>query len=85
MTPWFVVLVCSGRRLLADRHSLPFPWTLSPHRPWCPSASHHPVTSLFLPVLTFPLYFPFLPGWGGGAPATSSQCLFAFPGYSPFI
>ena len=29
MTPWCVVLVCSWRRLLADRHSLPFPCTLS--------------------------------------------------------
>ena len=37
------VLVCSWRRLLADRHSLPFPWTLTLHRRWCPSASHHPV------------------------------------------
>ena len=25
MTPWCVVLVCSWRRVLADRHSLPFP------------------------------------------------------------
>ena len=36
-------MVCCSRlhrrRLLADRHSLPFPWTL--HRLWCPSASHH--------------------------------------------
>ena len=47
------------RRLLADRHSLPFPWTLSLHRRWCPSASHHPLTFLFLHALTFPLPFPF--------------------------
>ena len=59
MTPWCVVLVCSWRCLLADRHSLPFPWTLSLHRRWCPSASHHPLTCLFLLALTFPLYFPF--------------------------
>ena len=59
MTPWCVVLVCSWRRLLADRHSLPFPWTLSLHKRWCPSASHHPLTFLFLLALTFPLYFPF--------------------------
>ena len=59
MTPWCIVLVCSWRRLLADRHSLPFPWTLSLHRQWCPSASHHPLTFLFLPALTFPLPFPF--------------------------
>ena len=59
MTLWCVVLVCSWRRLLADRHSLPFPWTLSLHRRWCPSASHHPLTFLFLRALTFPLPFPF--------------------------
>ena len=60
MTLWRVVLVCSWRRLLADRHSLPFPWTLSLHRRWRPSASHHPVTFLFLPALNFALYLPFL-------------------------
>ena len=59
MTPWCDDLVCSWRRLLADRHLLPFPWTLSLHRRWCPSASHHPVTFLFLPALTFPLPSPF--------------------------
>ena len=59
MTPWCVVLVCSSRRPLADHHSLPFPWTLSLHRRWCPSPSHHPLTFLFLPALTFPLPFPF--------------------------
>ena len=59
MTPWCDDLICSWRRLLADRHSLPFPWTLSLHRRWCPSASHHPLTFLFLPALTFPLPFPF--------------------------
>ena len=59
MTPWCDDLVCSWRRLLADRHSLPFPWTLSLHRRWCPSASHHPLSFLFLPALTFPLSFPF--------------------------
>ena len=60
MTPWCDDLACSWRRLLADRHSLPFPWTLSLHRRWCPSASHHPLTFLFLPALTFPLPSPFL-------------------------
>ena len=59
MTPWCDDLVCSWRRLLADRHSLPFPWTLSLHRRWCPSASHHPLTFLFLLALTLPLPFPF--------------------------
>ena len=60
MTPWCIVLVCSGRRLLADRHSLPFPRTLSLRRQRCPSASHRPVSFLFLLVLSFPLYFLFL-------------------------
>ena len=59
MTPWCDDHVCSWRRLLADRHSLPFPWTLSLHRRWCPSASHHPLTFLFLLALTFPLPSPF--------------------------
>ena len=59
MTPWCDDLVCSWRRLLADHHSLPFPWTLSLHRRWCPSASHHPLTFLFLLALTFPLPSPF--------------------------
>ena len=43
MTPWCDDLVCSRRRLLANRHTLPFPWTLFLHRRWCPSASHHPL------------------------------------------
>ena len=34
MTPWCDDPVCSWRRLLADRHSLPFPWTLSLHGRW---------------------------------------------------
>ena len=59
MTPWCDDLVCSGRRLLADRHSPPFPWTLSLQRRWCPPASHNPLTFLFLPALTFPLPSPF--------------------------
>ena len=59
MMPWCDDLICSWRRLLADRHLLPFPWTLSLHRRWCPSASHHHLTFLFLPALTFPLPFPF--------------------------
>ena len=37
MTPWCDDLVCSRRRLLANRHTLPFPWTLFLHRRWCPS------------------------------------------------
>ena len=53
-----IVLVCSWRRQLADRQLLPFPWTLSVHRRWCPSASHPPVSFLFLFALSFPLYFP---------------------------
>jgi len=31
MTPCCIVLVCSWRHLLANRHSRPFPWTLSLH------------------------------------------------------
>ena len=60
MSPWCIVLVCSRQRLLADHHSLPFPWTLSLYRRWYPSATHRPVS--FLPPLglSFPLYFPFL-------------------------
>ena len=59
MTAWSDDLVCSWQRLLADRHSPPFPWTLSLHRRWCPSASHHPLTFLFLLALTFPFPSPF--------------------------
>ena len=81
MSPRCIVLVCSGRRLLADRHSLPFPWTLSLRRRWCPSASHRPVSFLFLLDLSFPLCFPFLslvlslhrPGGGGVGGASESQ------------
>ena len=56
------VLVCSRRRLLADRHSLPFPRTLSLHRRWCPSASHPPPVpflSLPCPILPSPLFLSF--------------------------
>ena len=60
MTPRCIVLVCSRRRPLADRHPLPFPWTLSLRRRWCPSASHRPVSLLFPLALSFLLYFPFL-------------------------
>ena len=66
MTPWCDDLVCSWRRLLADRHLLPFPWTLSLHRRWCPSASHHPVPFLCHHASTVPLPCPFLSGGGGG-------------------
>ena len=59
MPPW-CVLVCSWRRQLADRHFLPFPWTLSLQTRRCPSASHHLVSFLSLLGLSFPLYFPFL-------------------------
>ena len=59
MTPW-CVLVCSRQRQLADRHLLPFPWTLSLCRRWYPSASHRSVSFLFLLALSFLLYSPFL-------------------------
>ena len=81
MSPWCVVLICSWRRLSADRHSLPFPWTLFLPRRWCPSASHHPVACLFLLALSFPLW-PGLGGRGrgcnwtilGGGGGSTQQC-----------
>ena len=85
MTPWCDDLVCSWRRLLADRHSLPFPWTLSLHRRWCPSASHHPLTFLFLLALTFPLPSPF-PSLGLSLcrPPCPSASPHSFPGGGGF-
>ena len=83
MTPWCDDLVCSWRRLLADCHSLPFPWTLSLHRRWCPSASHHPVTFLFLPALTVPLPCPFLSlGLSLRRPRCPSASHHSFPSHS---
>ena len=83
MTPWCDDLVCSWRRLLADHHSLPFPWTLSLHWRWCPSASHHPVTSLFLPALTAPLPRPFLSlGLSLHRPRCPSASHHSFPSFS---
>ena len=79
MTPWCDDLVCSWRRLLADCHSLPFPWTLSLHRRWCPSASRHPVTFLFLPALTIPLPCPFLSLRRPRCPSASHH---SFPSHS---
>ena len=69
MTPR-CVLVCSWRRKLADRHLLPFPWTLSFHRRWCPPASHHPASFLSLLAYLFlstSLSFP-LGGCAHGRP-----------------
>ena len=73
MSPWCIVLVCSRQRLLADHHSLPFPWTLSLYRRWYPSATHRPVS--FLPPLAYlslstSLFFP-LVGCANGAPGLS--------------
>ena len=83
MTPWCDDLVCSWRRQLADRHSLPFPWTLSLHRRRCPSASHHPVTFLFLPALTVPLPCPFLSlGLSLRRPRCPSASHHSFPSHS---
>ena len=53
---WCTVLVCSGRRPLADCHSLPFPWDPLP-----PSAA---VPIGLSPLLPFP--FPWSGGGGGG-------------------
>ena len=80
--PLCLVLVCSGRRLLADRHFLPFPWPLPLHRRWCPSAPHRPVAFLFLLALSFPLYVTFLSlghfvpteGVGGGGGGAWHNC-----------
>ena len=81
--PWCDDLVCSWRRLLADRHSLPFPWTLFLHRRWCPSASHHPVTFLFLPALTVPLPCLFLSlGLSLHRPRCPSASHHSFPSHS---
>ena len=83
MTPWCDDLVCSWRRLLADRHSLPFPWTLSLHRQWCPSASRHPVTFLFLRALTVPLPCPFPTlGLSFRRPRCPSASHHSFPSHS---
>ena len=61
---WHVALVyCSRLQLAAPLGGspfAPFPWTLSLHRRLRPSASHHPVPFLFLPVLFSLLYVPFL-------------------------
>ena len=60
---WHGALVCVGcswRHQLANRHLLPFPWTLSLCSRWCPSASHRPVTVLSLLGLSFPLHVLFL-------------------------
>ena len=86
MTQW-CVLVCSWRRQWADRHLLPFPWTLSLHihRRWCRTAFHHPpVSFLSLLGLSFPFHFPFLSlgtaqrgGGGAGAPGSIPQCRMA--------
>ena len=54
MTLWRV-LVCSGRRLSAERHSLPFPWALSLRRRRPPSAPQPLTPSLSpLPGLSSP-------------------------------
>ena len=63
MLPWCNVLVCSRRRLLAYRRSRPFPWTLSLQKRWCPLASHHPVSFLFLFCPIFPSLLPFPFPW----------------------
>ena len=61
---WHDAMVCWSRlQLAAPTGRSPFaalPLDPIPHRRWFPLASHHPVTFLFLPVLTFPLYIPFL-------------------------
>ena len=82
---WHVAKVCCAcahfttwQRLLANRHSLPFPCTHSLHWRWCPSASHplchcfafFPYPSLLL-LLSFPLSFPSI-GHGAHQPLTTT-------------
>ena len=67
--PPFIALAVPAQRPLAARHLLPFPWTLSLHRRWCPSASHRPVSFLSLlglPSPLFPFPFPWEDEGGGG-------------------
>ena len=60
-TGWMVgPHMCLWNDPVSDECIQDFPWTLSLHRRWCPSASHHPLTFLFLLALTFPLPSPFL-------------------------
>ena len=83
MSPW---ICCTRLQLAAPIGRSPFtalPRTLSLRRRWCPSASLHPVSFLFLLALSFPLHFPFLslgrlsqrsrPGGGGGGVANPTR------------
>ena len=81
------LVYCSRLQLAApDRHSLPFPWTLSLHRRWCPAASQPPCALPLprWPILPSPLPFPFpwpfppeaaVPRGGGEAGSTGRQRL----------
>ena len=55
MSLWRVVVICSWWCLLANRHLLPFPWSLFLDRQWCLSATHHHVSFPFLLALHFSL------------------------------
>ena len=76
------VLVFGWQRQLTDHHSLPFPWILSLHRRWCPSASHHHVSFLSLLaylLLSTSVSFP-LAGCANGATRLSPfQCSVSGP------
>ena len=80
---WCTVLVCSWRRLLANRHSLPFPWTLSLHwlttvYPSSPSLAYPALST----SLSFPLAFPTGGGGrgqGGGGGGTSGRADTSIP------
>ena len=80
MPPGCLVLVCSWWRPLADCSSLPFPWTLSLHWRWCPSASHPPCVLPLppCPIISSPLPFPFpwsvVPMEPPDVPCSSSLC-----------
>ena len=76
MSPSCVVLVCRGRRLLADRHSLPVPWdpfppsAAVPIGPSPPCALPLPPWPILPSLLPFPFPWPFpascSPGRGRG-------------------
>ena len=83
-TGWMVgPHMCLSNDPVFDQCIQDFPWTLSLHRRWCPSASHHPLTFLFLLALTFPLPSPFPPlGLSLCRPPCPSASPHSFPSLS---
>ena len=64
-------------RIMFGGHLLPFPWTVSFHRLWCPLVSHHPRCFLFLPSPIFPLCF-LCHSLGRLCQCTPGVCIFEF-------